>query len=536
MVRLCSCCFSVLFAALLTVVPSTVQAVRSIRWVDIVNQVDESTQTGTEDELEAEHYSVGNDDVQVHYLKQSLDHFRLEDERQFEQRYFYTDRYVNPQATREYVFLCVGGEGPALTKAVLVDSVHCTGDMIETARRLYEKGDFSIHLYALEHRYYGKSYPKFGPDNSPVTNENLVYLSSRQAQADLAHFVATQNAVLGDNLAWITFGGSYPGMMAAYARLRFPHYIAAAVSSSAPIQPILDFAAYNNHVAKVLNDTAVGGSPACLRVFVEGHAALTEMVQDPHNHAQLASDFGLCDAQQLAENPRNVEMWLGDGVVQLGTQGNDPSCDEPLCNIAKKCGALLQARIQGATPVQALADLARQQQQGSCTDLSWEDSLATLSDTTMLKGGWRSWLWQTCTEFGFYQTCEQKSACPFGRGFHPLSLDLEICQRAFGVSPDRVAAAVQESMQYYGGWQLGTTRVLSVNGDVDPWSELALLHTRTEDLPAFVVPGASHHFWTHAVKDTDALQVVGARELIFATIEQWLDEIDDEWTRWEVPL
>lgn len=68
--------------------------------------------------------------------------------------------------------------------------MHCTGDMIELAQKLYDEGRASVHLFALEHRYYGESYPDecFGGSNA-VLNENLVYLSSKQALADLAHFV-----------------------------------------------------------------------------------------------------------------------------------------------------------------------------------------------------------------------------------------------------------------------------------------------------------------------------------------------------------
>jgi hypothetical protein len=38
---------------------------------------------------------------------------------------------------------------------------------------------------------------------------------------------------------------SYPGMLSAFARLQFPHLFHASVSSSAPVQPQLDFAGYN---------------------------------------------------------------------------------------------------------------------------------------------------------------------------------------------------------------------------------------------------------------------------------------------------
>ena len=60
-----------------------------------------------------------------------------------------------------------------------------------------KEGTADVHLFALEHRYYGKSYPEFPPDStnssSPVTNERLVYLSSKQAISDLAHFIQLMN-------------------------------------------------------------------------------------------------------------------------------------------------------------------------------------------------------------------------------------------------------------------------------------------------------------------------------------------------------
>jgi serine protease 16 len=174
----------------------------------------------------------------------------------------------------------------------------CAWEGKDPSYRLYqERNDTSIHLYALEHRYYGKSYPVFAYDDddedkitnttvsssssSPVTNENLVYLSSRQALLDLAHFVSTQQKRhhheqhCTTTIQWVTSGGSYPGMMAAWARLRFPHLIFAAISSSAPVQASLEFSAYNKHVGKVLQMENVGGSHHCFGIIQQGHGQLS---------------------------------------------------------------------------------------------------------------------------------------------------------------------------------------------------------------------------------------------------------------------
>ena len=144
-------------------------------------------------------------DVQVHFIEQLLDHFDTTPlpsnlSAVLFQRYFYSPRFVSFQSplSPQYAFLCVGGEGPALDKSVLVDSVHCTGDMLELARRLYEDQGASVHLFALEHRYYGHSYPIFvntttGEKVPPTTNDNLQWLSSKQAQYDLRAFVLNRN-------------------------------------------------------------------------------------------------------------------------------------------------------------------------------------------------------------------------------------------------------------------------------------------------------------------------------------------------------
>jgi len=81
-------------------------------------------------------------------------------------------------------------------------------------------------------------------------------------------------------------------------------------------------------------------------------------------------------------------------------------------------------------------------------------------------------------------------------------------------------------MEEYGGWQMRATRVLSVNGDVDPWSSLAITSEDggTDDLPTIWVEGASHHFWTHELKETDSLNVKNARLMIYDQVVAWLDE------------
>ena len=59
-----------------------------------------------------------------------------------------------------------------------------------------------------------------------------------------------------------------------------------------------------------------------------------------------------------------------------------------------------------------------------------------------------------------------------------------------------IAARVQETNSYGGNTPIGT-RILYVNGDVDPWSGLSVLQS-LNPLPV-LDHGASHHAWTHLV-------------------------------------
>lgn len=73
--------------------------------------------------------------------------------------------------------------------------------------------------------------------------KNLQYLSSQQALADLANFIGGINTKLKINkkVKWIVFGGSYPGSLAAWMRMKYPHLVHGAVASSAPLLAKIDF-------------------------------------------------------------------------------------------------------------------------------------------------------------------------------------------------------------------------------------------------------------------------------------------------------
>jgi len=88
----------------------------------------------------------------------------------YKQRYFVNDEYYKPGGP---AFLFIGGESRISPTWVW------WGQLATAAQR------HNGIIFALEHRYYGKSFP-----TSNLTIKNLKYLTSDQALADIAYFIS----------------------------------------------------------------------------------------------------------------------------------------------------------------------------------------------------------------------------------------------------------------------------------------------------------------------------------------------------------
>ena len=93
-------------------------------------------------------------------------------------------------------------------------------------------------ITVVEHRYYGETQPF-----DTWSTENLQYLNSTQALADLANFIDVMNDEIikkhgGEKRQWVTVGGSYPGALSAWFKAKYPEHAAAAWSSSGVINVI----------------------------------------------------------------------------------------------------------------------------------------------------------------------------------------------------------------------------------------------------------------------------------------------------------
>lgn len=371
-------------------------------------------------------------------------------------------------------------------------------------------------VFGVEHRFYGKSLNVDG-----LELKNLQFLSSHQALSDLASFheAMTRQFELPTPTKWVCFGGSYPGALSAWFRIKFPHLVVGAVSSSSPVKALLDFNGYNHVVAESLEDPLVGGSQKCLNGVKSAFKAVDKLIEDGQL-GKLSLEFISCkpiltdalDLYAFVSNLADVFM----GTTQYNNQGTSNFTIESVCSIMTSHPAPYDALVH-------LNGLFLKSNNLKCADNRWQDMLDQMANTTFDSpvGDMRQWIYQTCSQFGYYQSCEGDD-CPFSSHM-TLAPNLELCRRIYGITPGMVKASVEFTNAFYGSNHPRGSHILFVNGLIDPWHVLSVLGGEEgEDEETIVIPGASHCQDMRDARPTDPAVLKQAREDIMSTLDRWL--------------
>jgi len=464
------------------------------------------------------------------FVTQKQDNFDESNKNTWEQAYYVNDTFFE-KGSDAPVFLCVGGEGPPIDGSAVSGSVHCN----VAVEFLQEK---KALMFAIEHRYYGchnsSACPFDTKTKDPATA--LKFLSSKQAIADVSNFYDAAQEKFGLTKAnkWVSFGGSYPGMLASFVRMKYPTKIHASISSSAPVKAALDMPGYNDVTAQAYGLTSVGGSDLCNTSIAKGHADIGTMMNSTAGRKTLKKLFPFSGPLTTYEEQKR---FAGNGVASFPAQSNDPTCTRPGCNVNEICK--IMANISLGDEATRLSMLRKAQLDSETTE---ETELRTKFEqrkpaNERLAAGepldfFDYWGYQTCAEWGFYQTCEVGSQCFYTQGLLLLDDFTNDCKQ-YGLSVDQVSKNIDASNAFYGGFDpLGpslahdVSRIMWVNGDVDPWHSLAVLSSPPDEKeqPTLMVSGASHHAWTHPSKDSDQASVVAARATIRKQVTTWLAE------------
>lgn len=451
---------------------------------------------------ELEEKAASDPGISTAYFPQRLDHFSFNTQAMttWPQLYITNSKYYKPGGP---LFVMIGGEGP-----ISAGFSDMPFDWVKNGKI------YGAYLLQLEHRYYGKSHPT--PD---TTVPNLKWLSSEQALADLANFITTIKQQLGMQSAKvIVFGGSYPGNLAAWFRLKYPQIADGAIASSSPVWAKPDFYEYLEVVGASLDYVSHGCQTLVKTAFSQLNAAAST------NSASLTQLFGLCspintgNKMDLATFYESV-IGFFQGAVQYNTMGPH-SRVLAICNIMKNAN-------MGATPFQRLAFMFNQNPNqpvdpNQCINFSYKDEINYFKNTSWnaYGVGSRMWLYQTCSQFGYYQTTTSANQ-PFGSHMS-LAFEEQLCMDLYGINPQTLVTAIHETNMNYGSRNLTASKIVLVNGSVDPWHALGILTSKGSAEIAEFYPGGSHCYDMYGPNEYDTKALQQVRQAITLQISKFL--------------
>jgi pimeloyl-ACP methyl ester carboxylesterase len=377
------------------------------------------------------------------WFNQTSDHFSPSPSGTFPQRYYEVfDHFQPPNGP---VFLLICGEAP------------CRGIPDDYLRVL--AGRFGAGIVALEHRFYGESFPA-----ANSSSESLRLLSSKQALADLAAFRSFYQQQLLTKFGtstnqWVSVGISYAGALSAWFRVKFPHLVSAALASSGVVEAILEFPEFDQQIA-------ASAGPECSAAL----RAATLVIEEA-----LVKNEALTKARFGADNFSDGDFfYLMADVAALAIQYGHP---DELCN------PLTAAHKAGADMLEACLSYMRSffyKEMGQ-EPLSYGMQHLKNESVHSEFATDRCWWWQKCTEVAFFQVAPVNGSIRSHKV--DLKYHLDRCKYLFG---DGILPQVDATNVEYGGKQIAATKIFFTNGSQDPWRH-ASKDVSSEGLPAEVM-------------------------------------------------
>jgi hypothetical protein len=164
----------------------------------------------------------------------------------------------------------------------------------------------------------------------------------------------------------------------------------------------------------------------------------------------------------------------------------------------------------------------------SCLDASYDSFIEQMKKTGWNESaavGGRQWMYQTCVEFGFFQTTDS-SKQPFGQTI-PVEFFIQQCKDIFGdkFNVDFLNESVYNTNVNYGGYDYEGSRVVFVNGQVDPWHALSFTgRAPNEFTETIFIEGTAHCADMYPTTQSDLPQLTRARTLVHNLISNWIKQ------------
>jgi len=463
----------------------------------------------------------------VDYFEQQVDHFNFNPTTPptFMQRYIISSQYWGTQGwdgCKGPILFYTGNEGDIF---MFFNNTGFVTDVLAE--------QFGGLVVFAEHRYYGESLP-FGAESFDLGN--VGYLTAEQALADYATLIRYLKAQFNaQDCPVIAFGGSYGGMLTAWFRLKYPNIVDGAIAASAPILQFYGTGVsqwswnevYKNEISLkfqvVTNDFNEAGCADDIRT------AFTDIIQLGNYQAGLnilSSDFKLC---QPLSNANDVDMlvnWI-EGAIGFLAMIDYPYptnfvAPVPAWPVNAFCQQMQLVSTGGGSVIQALAAGV-----GIFYNYTGVNACYNISNAGTPSLGDQAWEYQTCTEM-VMPISSNGTSDMFPLSVFSLESWTEYCQQTWGVTPNPywVTTNFGGDLLPSGITNLVGSNIVFSNGQLDPWSSGGVVTSPDllRDMVSIVIPNAAHHLDLRGPNQADYPELLNAREIEIAFIEQWILE------------
>ncbi|GJE99300.1 peptidase S28 [Phanerochaete sordida] len=496
--------------------------------------------------------SSAHAEFKPHWFKQPVDHFK-NDSGTWQQRYWINTRHYK-HGSHAPVIVIDGGETSGENRLPFLDTG--IADILPKAT-----GGIGV---ILEHRYYGESLPV-----SNFTTDSLRFLNNDQSAADSARFMAhvkfpgVDEDITAPKHPWIYYGGSYAGARAAHMKILYPELVYGAIASSAVTHASLE----NWEYMEIIRDAADWQCSEHLENAIKAVDAILTRGDDPASRTLkdwLKGLFGLKDLEHdedfasVIESPlsswqaKNWDPAIGstrfdefceflnkpvlgsevnsflasnesaeyDPTTETVTFGNGMQVDFSLLNYAK----WIKENYVSLCPVDAGATI--EQCFGTYDDSAYSGT--SLEDT------WRLWLFQVCTEWGYFFSAPPEGYPRIVSSLLTLPYESKICKQAYKPGAHFVVPPLPNvtAVNALGDFAIAADRLAFIDGDVDPWkpctphSMYAAPREDTVLRPFKLIPDGVHHYDENGLRNPkdEPPHIQRIHREIVGFVEAWLKD------------
>jgi hypothetical protein len=284
----------------------------------------------------------------------------------------------------------------------------------------------------------------------------------------------------------------------------YPNMIDGALASSAPVQARENFEDYDRHVFEV-------AGPECATSIRQVVKMAEDALSDPAQFTAIKKAFA---AEVIVDNDDFLYLIadVGASAVQYGMK--DQFCNALATNadVLKAYGDFAQ-QVYTMWGVDALGFSAQ--------------SAENLDPNSYLAGfGMRQWMYQSCTQFGFFQNAYHDAAYSVRSPRINPTYHRNLCKRLFGF--DQPVDIAGTNQTYYAPILSGATKILMTNGSQDPWSLLGISdpngNNTNPNLTVMLIDGAAHCDDLRATKATTSTSVAAAKAKFSELAASWFGQ------------